>query len=134
MDVQVEREQRVHLRDSEDERAAQVPPSDEAKLLNVDRRRSCRDAGRIAAEPRQRRVSGEFSLPLSMLSCRCCAAYSVRSTTKPFRVYNFDSNRRVPCLFSRRPIRRRLRFYLRFYLRSRLSHSISSVIVCYCAR
>ena len=35
MDVQVEREQRVHLRDSEDERAAQVPPSDEAKLLNV---------------------------------------------------------------------------------------------------
>lgn len=71
MDVQVEREQRVHLRDSEDERAAQVPPSDEAKLLNVDRRRSCRDAGRIAAEPRQRRVSGEFSLDvvLSML-CR----------------------------------------------------------------
>lgn len=79
--------------------------------------------------------SGEFLVSfLSMLSCRCCAAYSVRSTTKPFRVYNIDSNRRVPCLFSRRPIRRRLRFYLRFYLRSRLSRSISSVIVCYCAR
>lgn len=77
--------------------------------------------------------SGEFLVSfLSMLSCRCCAAYSVRSTTKPFRVYNFDSNRRVPCLFSRRAIRRRL--YLRFYLRSRLSRSISSVIVRYCAR
>lgn len=75
MDVQVEREQRVHVRDpKDDERAAQVSPSDEAKLLHVDRGRSCRDAGRVAAEPRQRRVSGEF---LSLLS-RCCLSMLCR--------------------------------------------------------
>lgn len=90
MDVQVEREQRVHLRDSEDERAAQVPPSDEAKLLHVDRCRSCRDAGRIAAEPRQRRVSGEFSLSRCCLSV-LCVLRGRRTTTVPFCVYNFQA-------------------------------------------
>lgn len=59
MDVEAEREQRVRLRDRQDQRAAQVSPSDEAKLLHVGCGRSGRHTRRLAAEPRQRRVSGE---------------------------------------------------------------------------
>lgn len=70
MDVEIEREQRVQLRDPENQRAAQVSSSDKAKLLHVDRGRFSHHARWIAAEPRQRRVSGESRL-LSVLS-RCC--------------------------------------------------------------
>lgn len=67
LDVEAEREQRVQLRDAEDDGSAQVSSSSEEKLLNVDRGRFGRHAGWIAAEPWQRRVSGESTL-------LCCLA------------------------------------------------------------
>lgn len=60
MDVEAEREC-VRLRDAEDQRAPQVPQSSQEELLHVDRCRSGCDSGWIAAEPRQRGVSGESS-------------------------------------------------------------------------
>lgn len=68
MDVGVDREQRVHVRDAEDHGAPQVPPSSQEELLHLDRGRSSRHAGRVAAEPRQRGVSGESYPSVS----RCC--------------------------------------------------------------